>query len=257
MKLVPNLTQGTDPWRVWRRDRVGGSDTASILGISPYEDATRESVLAAKVDGVERIQTASMYRGTVLEPFARALYQSRMRCQAPPACVEMDGCPWAGASLDGLCDNGARIASERVQWVLELKAPGWQTHDLALEGVVPEHFAVQIQWQLLVTGLTRCDYASFNPGERFTPASWALPWKQLLEDRRSGRTVPSVEAWPEEWLAVVEVRADPERQAWILEEASQFWFEVAEARAAKAGAGDIKERARDQAGMTGIEAEFA
>ncbi len=168
-------TQGSDAWKAWRRQGIGGSDISAIVGLSPYTDHDRASVLREKVTGVERVQNGAMYRGTVLEPHARLAYQQRQLCMAPPACVEMDGCPWARVSLDGLCSNGAALSTERVEWALELKCPDWKTHDAALHAeYVPDHFRAQIQWQLLVTGLERCDFASFNPSEDFTPEDWPL-----------------------------------------------------------------------------------
>ena len=227
MKRVTH-TQGSADWLTWRRGGLGGSDIAAILGLSPYPDGTRENVFREKVHGWEKPQNGAMYRGTVLEPHARAAYMRHARCQARPVCVEMDGCPWARVSLDGLCDNGAVIASERLEWILELKAPGWETHDLALAGCVAEHFEVQCQWQMLVCGLSRCDFASFNPSARFTPAG-AMQWDEW-------RKLPAISRpqMPPEWLAVMPVPPSVERQAWIMEEASQFWFEVCEARASVA-----------------------
>jgi putative phage-type endonuclease len=221
-----NLNQGSEPWHRWRADGLGGSDIAAVMGLSPYDDATRAAVLRAKVTGEVRPPNFAMRRGHNLEPHARAAYMQRARCVAPPVCVEMAGCPWARVSLDGLCSNGAVIPAERREWVLELKAPGWETHDLLLSGCVPEHFAVQVQWQMLVCGVDRCDLASFNPSARYTPAG-AVPFDTWSQARMSERP-----AAPADWLAVVPVAADPGRQAEIMEEAARFWFEVLEARAA-------------------------
>ncbi|HEY1190762.1 MAG TPA: YqaJ viral recombinase family protein, partial [Gemmata sp.] len=210
-----NLNQGSPEWLAWRREGLGGSDIAAILGLSPYEDATRQSVFDAKVHGTERDPNFAMRRGTLMEPEARLAYMTRTRCTAPPVCVEMAGCPWARVSLDGLADNGAVIPSQREEWVLELKCPGWATHDLALAGIVAEHFEVQCQWQMLVTGIQRCDFASFNPGKRFTPGN--APDFDTWKQRPPAQRPPM----PAEWLAVLPVPPDPDRQAWILAEAGK------------------------------------
>lgn len=104
----------------------------------------------------------------------------------------------ARASLDGICepDNG-------LPWLLELKCPRWETHELLLAGVVPDYFAVQVQWQLLITGLRWADVASFNNGKRFAEG---------------------------DWLEVVPVEADAGLQTTLLEAAAEFWMEVIEAR---------------------------
>lgn len=222
-----DLAQNTPEWHAWRRDRLGGSDVPAVLGISPFEDHTRASVLAAKVHGRERPQNGAMYRGTVLEPHARDLYQRRFRTVARPACVEMDGCPWAAASLDGLCTNGAEVPGERLDWLVEIKCGSWELHGRTLAGEPPpDYYAAQVQWQLLVSGLGLCDFASFNPGERFTPSA-ALPWDEWRMLPVAERPEP-----PADWLAVVRVAADEKYQAHLLAEAGRFWFEVEEARAA-------------------------
>lgn len=250
MKTVVH-TQGSDAWKAWRLGGIGGSDVAAILGVSPYEDHTRESVFREKVTGVERESSFAMKRGQRYEPHARFAYEQRQRCTAPPVCVEMQGCEWARVSLDGLCSSGAVI--DPLRWILELKAPSWETHDAALAGVIAEHFEVQCQWQLLVCGLDRLDFASFNPGERFTPKNWPLfgAWEDRVAkwlkrpkcDR--GQRPELLDLWlelpvakrppqPADWLAVQALAPDAEKQAWILEEAGRFWFEVLEAREAAA-----------------------
>jgi len=185
-------------------------------------------VLREKIGAWERPVNGAMYRGTVLEPHARHLYTLRTRFPAPPCCVEMLGCPWARVSLDGLCTNGAVLPGERLDWLLELKCPSWEVHSAALAGVVPDYYAAQVQWQLLVCGLSRADFATFNPSKRFTPAgavAWE-EWRALPE-----RSRPEA---PADWLAVVPVAADPDQQAWLYTEAARFWFEVLEAREALA-----------------------
>lgn len=225
MKLVP-LNQGSPAWLAWRKNGLGGSDIAAVMGLSPYPDATRESVFADKVRGALREANFAMRRGTRLEPHARAAYECRTRCSAPPACMEMDDCPWARVSLDGLCSD----TRWSRRWALELKCPAWFVHAAALEGIVPDHFLVQIQWQLLVCGLEACDYASFNPGRRFTPAGFPVTGDEWMDAHPAKRP-----AMPPEWLAVVPVAADPDRQAEILAEAAAFWFTVEDAREQLAG----------------------
>lgn len=240
MKTLPALAQGTPEWKAWRRDGIGGSDIAAICALSPFEDHTREQVFREKVEGVEREQNEAMYRGTVLEPHARLMYERRHRITAAPLCAEMNGYPWARVSLDGLCGNGARLPAERDEWILELKCPGWETHSAALAGHVPEYYRAQCQWQMHVCGIGKCDFVSFNPGERFTPDEWAT--LRAWQERPASMVKVNVfHFWhalpeatrlpaPEDWLAEVRLTADREYQAWLFDEAARFWFEVCEAR---------------------------
>lgn len=243
MKTHAHIAQRTPAWHAFRAQGVGSSDVAAVVGVSPYEDHTRASVFAEKVHGREREQTGAMYRGTILEPHARALYMERAECTAVPMCVEHDSIPWARVSLDGYCKPDviartaglAHAARQRAitlaedsgeRWICELKCLGWEIHDGLLQGgALPEWIAVQVQWQLFVTGVSRCDFVSFNPGEKFSPDGFPK-WKTWLGKPRSLR-----EPAPRNWLAVVEVAADAERQTWLCEEAAAFWLEVTEARA--------------------------
>lgn len=211
MKLVP-LQQGSDAWRQWRQGGVGGSDLVAVLDLPvPWDDPpTRARLLHEKVTGAERETNFAMRRGTRKEGEARWEYECRTGCVAIATCVEMDGMPWARVSLDGLCSDHRIPQAERVKWVAEIKCPSWTAHELALNGFVPDYYGPQIQWQLLVTGLDRCDYVSWNDGDRFQG---------------------------DERLAVVAVAADPAEQTRLLEECGRFWHEVLEAREqAKGGA---------------------
>lgn len=208
MKLVTH-TQGSDAWKLWRRGGLGGSDVATVLGLSPFEDATLENLVREKVEGWERPVSFVMRRGNLWEPRARAAYERRCSCSAPPVCVEHDDAPWMRVSLDGLCSNHAVLPSERRRWILELKVPNVHAHTAALAGVVPSYYRPQCQWQLLVTGLDRLDYASYSENRRYggepTP-------EQVARDELGDR------------LAIVRVLPDPELQAEILERAEAFWL---------------------------------
>src|ERR1700676_1944306 len=116
MKLI-RLTQGSAPWLAWRQDGIGGSDAAAILGVSPYEDATRANLLREKVTRTEREANYPMRRGTRLEPVARALYQRVALCVAEPVCVEHSQADWMRVSLDGLCHDIRPDCREMPQWV--------------------------------------------------------------------------------------------------------------------------------------------
>lgn len=190
------LAQGTRPWFRWRDRGVGGSDVALIMGLSPYGDRTADDLLNEKVHGSEHAgpdENFAMRRGRMLEPVAREAFEAEEGVSFPPACFESADRPWMHASLDGYSADGV---------VLEIKCPKWQDHDLVLAGVVPEHFAVQVQWQLCVTGSTLAELVSYNPSKRFEGGAE---------------------------LAAVQVRADIERQREIYVACSRFWRRVTDA----------------------------
>ena len=58
------------------------------------------------------------------------------------------------ASFDGCSSDGKKI--------VEIKVPGEKTHDDAKAGIVPPHYMIQIQHQLLVSGADSCDFFSYS-----------------------------------------------------------------------------------------------
>jgi putative phage-type endonuclease len=203
MKLL-RLQQGTDAWLRWRHDGIGGSDIAAIMGVSPYDDATRGNVMLEKVDRIVKPSTYAMRAGLRLEPRARAMFEQRSGLQFMPTCVEHAEENWIRCSLDGIAVTGTDARGLPSGWeLLEIKAPTWTAHDRILSGIVPTHFMLQVQWQLLATGLDVCHLVSITENVRFD---------------ESAR------------LAVVRIEADAEQQAEILDAATEFWREVIEAR---------------------------
>lgn len=226
MKIV-QLKQGTDAWRDWRKSGLGGSDVATIMGVAPFEDATVENLVREKVEGWERATNFAMRRGTRYEDTARTLYECKQMCTAPAVCVEHDEFPWARVSLDGLCERLYHPTPE--PWILELKVPNWQSHSLALAGVVPDYYWPQCQWQLFVTGLTRLDYASWSNHRRFSE---------------------------KDYLAIVPVEADLDYQGKLVVECAAFWFKIEELRQKQ------RDERRERAAIGNqqaerVEAEFA
>lgn len=199
MRLI-DIEQGTADWHAWRLDGLGGSDAASAMNESPY--ANRQQLLREKLGMARREETFAMRRGSKLEPDARRLACLKLEKQFAPACVQHESVDWMRVSLDGIwlpdsCDKEPEI--------LEIKCPSWQSHELALESVkfIPRVYQIQMQYQLLATGLDLCWYVSYSEHSKFP-----------------------------EWERVVihEVHADAELQAAILEAAESFWSDYESAR---------------------------
>jgi putative phage-type endonuclease len=195
-----NLKQGSPEWRRWRFESgIGGSDAPIVMGVSPF--STRPRLLREKLRYVQREETFAMRRGTRLEPQARYRYERLVGCKATPTCIQHDDREWLIASLDGLCAPGpnCRYGRNAPAWVVEIKCPKWQDHLLALEGRVPEYYLPHVQHILLASGCDRCDYVSFNDGQRFDP---------------------------EDQLAIVPVIFDPEYACQLLDAEEAFWWRV-------------------------------
>ncbi len=191
MRIV-NLSQGSAEWHTWRSAGIGASESAAIMGVSPYQ--TRAQLLAQKRGMAPPVQdNPAMARGRTLEPLARHLYEEATGDVIQPVCIEFAADPRFRASLDGMPFTQDRLA--------EIKCPTMEEHRTAMDGMVPEHYRIQVQHQLMCAELPVADYVSYHPDA-------ARP------------------------LVIVEVRADPHLQAQIRQAGEAFLAELASTAAA-------------------------
>lgn len=188
-----DLEQQSSQWHDWRRQGIGGSDIPTIMGISPYPDSTRESLLIEKATGKRRKTNFAMGKGQRLEPIALRQFCDWSGNLYAPVCVEHLDEPWVHASLDGYCPDNHTFC--------EIKYARSIYHHMALMGLVPKHVMVQMQWQFFATNCERGWLVSVNDGTK--------------EFRQ-----------PEQYMAVVEVLPNASTIAAILTEAKRFWAEV-------------------------------
>lgn len=140
---IVQLQQGSPEWLAYRLSRRNASESAAVLGLSPW--TTPYQLWLLKTGRAESKVTQAMQRGTDLEPAARAAYEDQTGLVMQPLVLEAGG---YSASLDGMTLDG--------DLVLEIKCPLRGTRsDLwqdVLGGQVPEHYLAQVQHQLMVTG---------------------------------------------------------------------------------------------------------
>lgn len=147
------MEQRTDNWLEWRRQGIGGSDAAAILGISPW--TTRYQLWEDKTGRSKPKESNwAQERGTAMEPVARAWYELKTGIEMRDGCVVHSEFPFMRCSLDGGSDEARRA--------LEIKCPGQKDHDTAKEGRVPDKYFPQCQHALIVTGYDSLDYVSFQ-----------------------------------------------------------------------------------------------
>ncbi len=148
-------------WHARRRQGIGGSDVAAILGLSPWRSAL--DVWAEKVGESEPDDASSlaMWLGLRLEPVIFELYEARTGRKVrrlPPR--QHPKYPWMLATLD------AKVAGESV--AVEAKtsstAEGWGEDG---SDVIPLHYYPQAQHYLAVTGYARTDVAVLIGNRRF------------------------------------------------------------------------------------------
>jgi putative phage-type endonuclease len=156
MSAVMKLVQGTPEWHAHRARYRNASETAAVMGASPW--LTPYQLWLQRTGRVQQAVTAAMAHGTRLEPEARAAYEALTgTVMQPLVLVEGD----YSASLDGMSFDGSLI--------VEIKCPYkgrqsslWQ----AVEGgIVPEYYGWQVEHQLMVSGAAQAHLYVFDGSE--------------------------------------------------------------------------------------------
>jgi putative phage-type endonuclease len=136
-----------------RREGIGGTDISAIAGINPWSSAL--TVYYDKTGDLPSIQpTERMQWGTLLEPIIVQQCAERLN-------LTLDECPHILAhpevSYFRASPDRIIIDPERGNGILEVKNIGhWAAQDVRSglsEIAIPDHYILQLQWYLHVTGL--------------------------------------------------------------------------------------------------------
>jgi putative phage-type endonuclease len=153
--VFENVAQGSDVWKEARKKRIGGSEIASIIGISPYVSAYQ---LWMEKTGIKEREDISrmphVVRGINGEKVARMLIEKQTLKSFNPQVWKIEGTP-LGASDDG--------HSHELNTILEIKCQGAKAHEATKNGVIPNYYMCQCVWNLGVSGADECWFISFRP----------------------------------------------------------------------------------------------
>lgn len=147
--------ENREDWLNFRKGKIGASDAPIILGKSPYK--TPLQLWREKLGLEKGYETDAMRRGIDMEKTALRAYCEYLDIIMEPTVVEHPLYDWMIASLDG--------ADKSLNRIVEIKCPGPRDHGLAKQGKIPEHYQIQMQAQMAVTGLESADYWSFDGKE--------------------------------------------------------------------------------------------
>ena len=139
IKIKPN----SEEWHLYRRTHLGASDSAAILGKSPWASAI--DCYKAKIEGKKSICTPAMQRGTMLEPKARDLLIAIHGINLEDKVYESIKYPFMHASLDAISNDCKRL--------YEIKCGGENTMNKAFKGEIDPSYIIQCHKQMLVMGL--------------------------------------------------------------------------------------------------------
>lgn len=147
-----HIEQGTPEWHEWRKQGVGGSEIAPVMGASPWDTAW--GVWERKTGRApEKDLNKAMAHGQRCEPIARSMFEIETGVSVKPRLARHPDIPWLRVSLDAISLDGSVIG--------EIKCPGITTHTrYAAKGKVPPYYLPQIQAQLAATGAQVCKFYS-------------------------------------------------------------------------------------------------
>ena len=146
--------QGSNAWKEFRKDKIGASDVATILGVNPWE--TPLEFFERRIHGIEKPKSAAMQRGNDLENEARRRINEKMGRNYQPYVLQSYDNPNLIVSLDGI------YVDEDAVHIIEIKCPGKKTHEIAQSGQIPFYYIPQICYQCMLTGAETAFYVSWD-----------------------------------------------------------------------------------------------
>lgn len=162
---MQDTTQRTDEWFAKRIGRVTGSRAGAILGLSPWQ--TPDDVLRAMVRQYHGLPEEDanefvMFRGIKGERRALLAFMRESGLYVED-CGFFEYEDWAGASPDGLTDDGG---------VLELKVPFGCKDGKPFKTLAEQpHYEIQVQLEILSSGRSHGWFAQYRApkGDPFSP----------------------------------------------------------------------------------------
>lgn len=156
MSAIVKLVQGSPEWHSHRALYRNASETAIVMGESPWQ--TPFQLWELRTGRRQQEVNAAMARGTALEPQARTAYEALTgHVMQPLVLVEGD----YSASLDGLTFEGDLL--------VEIKCPFkgkesmlWQQ---VAAGEIPAHYRWQLEHQFMVSKVTKGHLYVFDGAE--------------------------------------------------------------------------------------------
>ncbi len=156
--MKSDLEQGSEQWLAMRRNFIMASDSAAIMGVSPYK--TKYQLWQEKLGLWQQPQNEAMRKGKEMEPEMLAYFNSLITFTTQvcvPSVVFNDKISFIGASLDGLSIDG--------EIAVEMKYANAEDHEYAKNKIVPDKYYTQLQFQMWVTGLKSMYYLSYHKGD--------------------------------------------------------------------------------------------
>lgn len=144
LSKLPQPEQRSEDWYEMRKNKITASDWAAALGKNPY--SYRNKLIRAKCGEKQSFFGGHMQHGVKYEPVANMIYEHRNNTEV----IEFGLIPhptidFLGASPDGITKDGVMV---------EIKCPPKRV----ITGDPPLYYWIQVQGQLEICDLDRCDF---------------------------------------------------------------------------------------------------
>jgi putative phage-type endonuclease len=146
---IPQPEQRSEEWYLFRDSMLTASDWGTILGMNPYSNSN-QLLLKKCGKNVPFPSNAAIDWGVKYEDVAVQIYEQRNQMEVLMfGCIRHPTIEFLGASPDGISKDGI---------MLEIKCPSRRQ----ITGVIPPYYWCQVQAQLEVCELDRCDFLECN-----------------------------------------------------------------------------------------------
>ena len=156
MSFIVKLVQGSPAWHEHRAKYRNASETAVVMGESPWQ--TPYQLWELRTGRRQQVVNAAMARGTALEPLALVTYEAMSGNVMQPL-VLIDG--EYSASLDGLNFEGDLLVEIKCPY----KGQGSSLWQQVAAGEIPAHYRWQLEHQFMVSKAAKGHLYVFDGSE--------------------------------------------------------------------------------------------
>lgn len=161
---VVDVEQNTIEWLKARSNFIGGSEVPTIMSASPWRTPLQlweEKLLICPMDNAKK--AFIFQKGHQYEEIARLRLEQKWGFKMPSKVIQHSSIPWARVSLDGL--NLEHSVACEIKY---MGKESWD--DLKENGVVPDKYYPQLQYQLMCLGYEKILYLGINEKKELASA---------------------------------------------------------------------------------------
>lgn len=161
--LVSTELMDRTEWLAWRKKGIGGSDASVICGVNKYKSVVE--LWMEKTRQIEPKESGeAAYWGNILEPIVREEFAKRTGLEVgiEKSILQHPQYPFMLANLDGIIINPVK----KCGLIFEAKTASiYNAHEWELN--IPEHYQLQVQHYMAVTGFIGAYVAVLIAGNQF------------------------------------------------------------------------------------------